>query len=124
MSQGEVRGLVTLHDVLEAMVGELPVEGETIEKSVVQRDDGSFLIDGMLSIAELKELLALAQMPEAAADYETVAGFVLAHLDRVPQIGDHFEWGSWRFDIVDMDGTRVDRVLATPQKDPSEDNTG
>lgn len=111
---GEVRGLITLHDVLEAMVGALPVEGEATETPVVRREDGSFLLDGMVNMTEFKEILAMTTLPEDATDYETVAGFVLAHLDRVPQIGDRFEWGGWRFEIVDMDNNRIDRVLAVP----------
>lgn len=111
---GEVRGLITLHDVLEAMVGALPVEGGATETPVVRREDGSFLLDGMVNMTEFKEILAMTTLPEDATDYDTVAGFVLAHLDRVPQIGDRFEWGGWRFEIVDMDNNRIDRVLAVP----------
>ena len=116
---GEVRGLVTLHDILEAMVGDLPAEGEPIEQRIVRREDGSFLLDGLLAVAEFKEVLALALLPDEN-DYETLAGFAIARLDRIPKVGDHFEWGGWQFEIVDMDGTRIDRVLAMRQKDQSE----
>ncbi|BAU50189.1 hypothetical protein SVA_3653 [Sulfurifustis variabilis] len=109
---GEVRGLVTLHDVLEAIVGGLPIEGEAPEPRIAQRADGSWLVDGMLSTEELKELLGVARLPdEESADYETLAGFVLAQLGHLPRIGEHFEWEGWRMEIIDMDGRRIDRVL-------------
>lgn len=109
---GEVRGLVTLHDVLEAIVGGLPTEAEAAEPRIAQRADGSWLVDGMLSIEELKDLLGVVRLPdEEAAEYETLAGFVLAQLGHVPGIGEHFEWEGWRLEIMDMDGRRIDRVL-------------
>lgn len=109
----EIKGLVTLHDVLEAIIGALPTEEADAESRLVQREDGSWLMDGLLGVSELKEVLALPSLPEEAADaYETVGGFVLTQLGRVPAVGDHFEWGGWRFEVVDMDGRRIDRVLA------------
>ncbi|HEY7758959.1 MAG TPA: hemolysin family protein [Burkholderiales bacterium] len=109
---GELRGTVTLTGILEAIVGALPVRGEVPEPKIVRREDGSWLIDGMLSVEEFKELLSIAQLPEEEGSiYETLAGFVLQRLGRVPQIGDHFEWNELRFEIVDMDGNRIDRVL-------------
>jgi putative hemolysin len=114
---GEVRGVVTLHDVLEAIVGGLPIEGEAPEPRIAQRADGSWLVDGMLSIEELKELLGVPRLPdEESADYETLAGFVLAQLDHVPRIGERLEWEGWRMEIMDMDGRRIDRVLIGRQR--------
>jgi putative hemolysin len=110
---GEIRGLVTLHDVLEAIVGVLPTEEAAAEPRLVRREDGSWLMDGLLAVDEFKEALGLPSLPEEETGaYETVGGFVLTHLGRVPAIGDHFEWGGWRFEVVDMDGRRIDRVLA------------
>lgn len=116
---GEVRGLVTLHDVLEAIAGGLPIEGEAAEPRIAQRADGSWLVDGMLSIEELKELLGVARLPdEETAEYETLAGFVLAQLGHLPRIGEHFEWEGWRLEIMDMDRRRIDRVLIGRARPP------
>ncbi len=111
---GEVRGMVTLTGILEAIVGALPARGEVPEPKFVRREDGSWLIDGMLSVEELKDLLGIGQLPEEEEGYETLAGFVLYRLGRVPRIADHFEWNDLRFEIVDMDGNRIDRVLVVP----------
>lgn len=112
---GEMRGMVTLNDILAAIVGGLPVEGEVAEPKVVRRDDGSFLLDGMLSIDECKEALNLPTWPgEESGDYETVGGFVMMQMGRIPAISDHFEWSGLRFEVVDMDGKRIDRILVTP----------
>lgn len=109
---GEIKGLVTLHDVLEAIVGALPTEEAAAEPLLMQREDGSWLMDGLLTVAELKETLGVPGLPdEGTGAYETVGGFVLAQMGRVPAVGEHFEWGGWRFEVVDMDGRRIDRVL-------------
>jgi putative hemolysin len=111
---GEVRGVVTLHDVLEAIIGALPTEQAAAESRLVQRADGSWLMDGLLTVAELKETLGIPGLPEEdTGAFETVGGFILTHLGRVPAVADHFEWGGWRFEVVDMDGRRIDRVLVS-----------
>jgi putative hemolysin len=112
--------MVTLTGILEAIVGALPARGEVPEPKIVRREDGSWLIDGMLSVEELKELLGIGQLPEEEEGYETLAGFVLHRLGRVPRIADHFEWNDLRFEIVDMDANRIDRVLVAPAQ-PSSD---
>ncbi|HVB47828.1 MAG TPA: hemolysin family protein [Burkholderiales bacterium] len=113
---GEVRGLVTLTGVLEAIVGALPARGEAIEEKIVRREDGSWLLDGMLTLDEFKEALGLERFPEAEdAGYETLGGFVMHQLGHVPGTGEHFEWDALRFEVVDMDGNRVDRVLVGPR---------
>jgi putative hemolysin len=118
-AHGDVRGLVTLHDVLEAIVGALPTEEEAAQSRVVQREDGSWLIDGLLALDEFKETLNVPSLPEEETGaYETVGGFVLSRLGHVPAVGDHFEWGNWRFEVVDMDGRRIDRILAAPVREP------
>jgi putative hemolysin len=112
--RGHIEGLITLTDVLEALVGEVPDEDEPAEE-IVRREDGSWLIDGLLAADELKELLGLSELPrEEEADYQTVGGMVMDVLGRVPEEGDRFEWEDYSFDVVDMDGRRVDKVLATP----------
>lgn len=109
-----VQGVVTVNDLLEAIVGELPSTGMTAE-SAVQREDGSWLLDGRLFTAEFKEILGIRELPaEEHASYQTLAGFVLARTRTLPQIGDRFEWDTYIFEVVDMDGKRVDRLLVTP----------
>lgn len=122
--RGEIKGIVTLHDVLEAIVGALPTESTAAEPRLVQRDDGSWLIDGLLTVAELKDALDLPELPEEKSDaYETAGGFVLTYIGRVPEIGEHFEWNGWRFEVIDIDGRRIDQILAkrieTPPDKPN-----
>ena len=110
---GSVQGLISLHDVLRAIVGEVAQAEAAEEEAVVRREDGSWLLDGMLPVDELKALLEVPELPgEERGGYHTLGGFVMAQLGRIPATADHFEWGGWRFEVVDMDGHRVDRVLA------------
>ncbi|MBW4698383.1 MAG: hemolysin family protein [Aphanocapsa lilacina HA4352-LM1] len=107
---GGVQGLVTLTDILEALVGDLPVGGSGDEAQAVQREDGSWLVDGLLSLDELEHLVEpLPELPRVG--YRTVGGLVMAQLGRIPKVTDHFALGPCRFEVVDMDGNRVDRVL-------------
>ena len=113
---GSVTGLVTLNDILEEIVGDLPAGG-VVRQSVTVRDDGSMLIDGQISMMEVAELLKLRNLPEDEHEaYHTLAGFVLARLERVPAEGDSFEWDGIQFEVMDMDGRRVDKVLVVPPK--------
>lgn len=112
---GSIQGLVTLKDILEAIVGDIPSAEELAEPQAVRREDGSWLLDGMLPIEEFKELLGIEELPgEDQGLYQTVAGFVITQLGRIPVAADHFEWGNLRFEVMDMDGNRVDKVLVTP----------
>ena len=109
---GGLQGLVTINDILGAIVGDTLVSSQPEEDSIVQREDGSWLMDGMLSVDELKEFLNLDELPEEKlADYQTLGGFVMTSLGRIPGPADHFEWGEFIFEVVDMDGFRVDKVL-------------
>jgi len=109
---GSFEGVVTASDLLEAIVGELgPAPAEDSAKPAVQRADGSLLLDGMMPSDELKARLDLPDLPREGT-YHTVAGLMLALLQRVPKEGDRIAWAGWRFEIVDMDGRRVDKVLA------------
>ncbi|MGE5478247.1 MAG: hemolysin family protein, partial [Bacteroidales bacterium] len=110
---GGFEGIVTMTDFLEAVAGELPGAGGDEEPAAVRREDGSWLLDGMIAVEEAETLLRLSGMGEMG-DYHTLAGFVLSQLAHLPQIGEHFVWAGWRFEVVDMDGRRIDRVLATP----------
>jgi putative hemolysin len=110
---GGFEGIVTMTDFLEAVAGELPSAGDDEEPAAVRRDDGSWLMDGMIAVEEAESLLDLAGMAEEG-DFHTLAGFVLSQLAHLPQIGEHFVWSGWRFEVMDMDGRRIDRVLVTP----------
>jgi putative hemolysin len=112
---GGVQGLVTANDILEAIVGDMPVVGERFEPEAVQRPDGSWLLDGLLTVDEFKELFGSKELPgEAQGHFETLGGFVMKRLGRIPSVADRFEWGGLHFEVVDMDGYRVDKVLVAP----------
>jgi putative hemolysin len=110
---GEVQGIVTLQDVMEAITGEFkPHHAE--DAWAVQREDGSWLLDGLIPIPELKDRLALKQVPEEdRGRYNTLSGMVMLLLGKLPQTADRCEWEGWAFEIVDLDGKRIDKVLAT-----------
>jgi len=113
--RGHIDGLVTLTDVLEALIGEVPDEGESAETPIVHREDGSLMVDGLLGANELKDHLELHALPrEEEADYHTVGGMVMYNLGRVPMAGDRFGWEGYTFEVLDMDGRRVDKVLVVP----------
>ena len=108
---GALEGLVTATDVLEAIVGEFREQG--VEPALVhRREDGSWLMDGGLSTHQVQDTLGLTDFPTDRG-FHTLAGFVLAELEHVPRPGEHFEWGGYRFEVVDMDGRRIDKVLVS-----------
>ncbi len=115
---GTCEGLVTSSDILGAIAGELPVPGAPPRPDAVRREDGSWLLDGAKGNDAAAELLGL-ELP-AERDYHSVAGFVLDRLRRLPTAGDAFEALGWRFEVVDMDGRRIDKVLASPLRSPEE----
>jgi putative hemolysin len=111
---GGVEGLVTLNDILEDLVGDVASVDMPEEKQVVKRPDGSWLIDGKLHIEDLKEVLQIPKLPgEESAQYQTLGGLVMLQTGRVPVTGDVFEAEGHRFEVVDMDGKRVDKVLVS-----------
>ncbi|NWG73904.1 MAG: HlyC/CorC family transporter [Rubrivivax sp.] len=114
---GAVQGIITVRDVLEAITGEFtPAAGDEEEAWAVQRDDGSWLLDGLIPVPELKDRLQLRELPdEERGRYNTLAGMIMLLLGRLPQVTDQVEWQGWRFEVVDMDGKRVDKVLVSPQ---------
>ena len=121
---GAIQGLVTLIDVLEAIVGDLPDHGPSREPpGAHKREDGSWLIDATLPVGEFKELIDLDDdLPhEDEADYQTLGGFVTTQFGRIPKAGDHFEWENLRFEVLDMDRHRVDKVLVTIKPAANED---
>jgi len=118
---GGITGLVTINDVLEAIVGDIPTLDDKVEEpDIVQREDGSYLLNGMLSNEELKDLLALEDLPdEENSGYETLGGMLMAEINRIPVAGDVVFWEDWRFEVVDMDGYRVDKVLVSSESKDS-----
>ncbi len=104
---GSLQGLLTLNDIIEEIVGDIEVEAQA-----TQRQDGSWLLDGLLPVDDFKEIFHVDKLPHES-EYESLSGFVMMSLGRVPQAADHFEWNGLRFEVVDMDGRRVDKVLVT-----------
>ena len=119
---GEVEGVVTVEDVLEAVVGDMPEHrlGET--PAIIRREDGSLLIDGLLPLDEVKLRLGFESLPDEDT-YHTLGGFILAQFGRLPTEGQTVAYGGWRFEVVDMDGRRIDKVLvrraAAREEDPA-----
>jgi putative hemolysin len=118
---GDIQGMVALNDLLGAVLGRAQAtESAEDEPLVVEREDGSWLVDGRLSSEELREMLSLSELPgEDDSDYTTAAGMVIARYGRIPHSGEHFDWKGWRIEVVDLDGARIDklliaRALATP----------
>lgn len=117
---GEVQGIVTLQDVMEAITGEFKSH-RAEDQWAVQREDGSWLLDGLIPIPELKDRLGLNQVPEEdRGRYNTLSGMVMLLLGRLPQTSDRCEWEGWIFEIVDLDGKRIDKVLATALSETTE----
>lgn len=115
---GSVEGLVTMTDVVRAIIGHVPGTEPANGDDAVQRDDGSWLLDGLLPIERAWPMLELTLQPGpgGSGPYRTLAGFVMDKLGRVPRVGDHFDHRGWRFEVVDMDGHRIDRILASPRQ--------
>ncbi|WDS37376.1 hemolysin family protein [Pseudoxanthomonas sp.] len=111
---GEIQGMVTLSDLMNAVVGRHHQLTENIDPKalVVTRDDGSLLVDGSLSNDDLREVLGGVPLPDQEEhDYNTAAGMVIEHFGRIPHVGEHFDWAGWRIEVVDLDGARVDKLL-------------
>jgi putative hemolysin len=116
---GEIAGLATLKDVMEAIVGDIPSEeAEDEEPEAVQRADGSWLLDGTLTVEKFKQIFDVDELPdEAAGNFHTIGGFVMLQLGHVPRAADHFEWDGLQFEVVDMDRNRVDKILVSSSAD-------
>ncbi|HIK05934.1 MAG TPA: HlyC/CorC family transporter [Trichormus sp. M33_DOE_039] len=113
---GVIQGLLTLNDIMSEIVGDVPASPEEDEPQAVQREDGSWLLDGMLAVEEFFELFDLEELEfEERGSYQTLGGFVITHLGRIPAAADHFEWEGMRIEVMDMDGNRVDKVLVVPR---------
>ncbi|HEY9540828.1 MAG TPA: hemolysin family protein [Luteimonas sp.] len=109
---GDITGLVTVNDVVEAVIGRTQGGGGDSTALVVARDDGSLLVDGSLTVDNLRELLGTGVLPlEDEHEYHTAAGMIIAQFGRIPNVGEHFEWSGWRIEIIDLDGPRIDKLL-------------
>jgi putative hemolysin len=119
---GGVLGFVTLFDVLETIIGDLSSLDNKGEAEIVRREDGSYLLDGLLPIDEFKDLFDIDELPEEEkVGFQTVGGFIINQLGSIPTTGQRFQWGELRFEVVDMDQHRVDKVLVTRDNIAAED---
>ncbi|CAO3436412.1 hemolysin family protein [Azospirillum endophyticum] len=116
---GSVEGLVTMTDILEAIAGELPDSTQEGETGAVQREDGSWLVDGMTPVEEVEALVGVKNL-KGEGDFHTIAGFLLDQFGHVPTAAEHFHWNGIRFEVVDMDGRRIDKVLIQLNPEVSE----
>ena len=111
---GNIQGLITLHDILEAIVGHLPTDDEPREAEIIVRADGSWLMEGSVTVEDFRESIGVEIRPDEQADrFHTLAGFVMLQLQRIPKTGDRFEWNGFSFEVVDMDGMKLDKVLVS-----------
>jgi putative hemolysin len=112
---GSVQGIVSLVDLLEGLVGDIPHIDDLAEQQIMQREDGSWLVDGAFPVDDFRERVDPEGLPEEEeGQYITLGGFVMMHLEKIPTAGDHFEWSGYRFEVMDMDGRKVDKILVTP----------
>ena len=112
---GSIIGLLTLTDILEEIVGDIPHSNELEDQDITPRDDSTFLIDGLVTIEEFKDYFRLKKLSgERSGTFHTIGGFIMNRLGRIPVSGDTFEWENYRFEVMDMDGNRVDKILLTP----------
>lgn len=120
---GAVEGLVTMHDFLEEIVGQAPAYKEEHEPYAIQREDGSWLLDGLMPISDFVKTFAIPELPQGEeGDYYTLAGFVVTRIGKIPVSSDRFRWGGYQFEVMDMDGKRVDKVLFIPPTAQTEDS--
>src|SRR5690606_9035894 len=110
---GSLMGIVTTADILKVIIGGLPEHGGFSERRAYRRADGSWLLDGRIAPDAARELLGLRDL-RADEGYHTLAGWLLARLDHLPQAGERLPWSGWVFEVVDMDGYRIDKILAVP----------
>lgn len=109
---GNIQGVVSMTDILEAIVGDIPTIDELGEQEIMKRDDDSYLVDGLVPIDEFKQHFHISKLPgEKSGNYHTVGGFIMYKLGHIPASGDNFELNSLRFEVIDMDGNRVDKIL-------------
>ena len=114
---GNIQGLLSITDILEAIVGDIPSINELEESEIIKRDNGTYLVDGLVSTDEFKEYFHIRKLPdEKSGVFHTIGGFVMNRLGRIPASGDKLEWADFKFEVMDMDGNRMDKILITPKK--------
>jgi putative hemolysin len=119
---GTFLGMITLNDILEAIVGDMPETGQDDDYEIVRRDDGSYLVDGQIPFYDfLARFDKEDWMAEFEQEFDTMAGFILHHQEHIPKIGEKFEWRGFSFEIVDMDAHRIDKVLVEAPEDAVEE---
>ena len=106
---GSVVGLLTLNDILKAIVGEMPTDGDAVKAKAERREDGSWRLNGMLTLDEFSDVTGLRNLP--SGDYRTLAGFVVSRLGHIPVVSEWFDWNGFRFEVADIDGHRVNEVV-------------
>lgn len=112
---GDFDGVVTLHDLLQALVGDIAEPGEIEDPAFVRRDDGSWLVDGLTPVGNVRDAIGIGRLPgEESGEFHTLGGFLMSQMKRVPKVADHVEIDGWRFEVVDMDNHRVDKVKVAP----------
>jgi putative hemolysin len=117
---GTFLGMITLNDILEAIVGDMPETAENDDYEMVLREDGTWLVDAQIPFYDfLEEFDREDWMTEFEQDFDTLAGFILHHLEHIPQTGEKFTWREFTFEIMDMDAHRIDKVLVTPPAPPA-----
>ena len=122
---GGLSGIVTVNDILQALVGDLPTTNSGEKPSAIQRQDGTWLVDGMISIDEFKDLFKIQSLPEdKQGTYQTLAGFIMFQMGRVPREADRFSAKGFTFEVLDMDGKRIDKVLVTAPKNSKSGGAG
>ena len=114
---GDFEGIVTFHDIMENLVGLIPDEGEIAEPDYFVRDDQSVLINGDAPIEVLSDIIEDFDVDFELIDYATVAGFIIDQINEIPKVGDRIEYLDYTFEIVDMDGNRIDKILITKNKE-------
>ncbi len=113
---GNTQGLITITDIMEEIVGDIPTLNDAVEKEIVKRLDGTFLVDGLVSIEEFKEYFGIKRLAgEKSGVFHTVGGFITTRMGRIPLVGDNFIFNNHKYEVMDMDGTRVDKILVYDQ---------
>jgi len=118
---GTLQGMITLNDILEAIVGDLPEAGDD-DYEITERKDGSFLIDAQLPFYDFLALFDKENWMDDEQEFDTLGGFIIHHLERIPSTGDTFEWRGFSFEIIDMDGARIDKILVYLKEEAEEKN--
>jgi putative hemolysin len=122
---GTLQGMITLNDILEAIVGDLPEAGDD-EFEFIERKDGSFLVDAQLPFYDFLAKFDKEDWMDDEQEFDTLGGFIIHHLERIPVAGDTFEWRGFSFEIMDMDGARIDKILVVvlvEKEEPTEEET-